>query len=250
MKTLINENRRFRRSNAYYEPLASQMIADARKGDYTLIVLFGVFLNKKTVVLNLPPDVPNILVKAKDILEKMTLNATLFDDPTVSMIDFGKHIGAAFAAEAAMENPDTTKTETRNATIAVVVLDCGKLKTYVQTKVDADLSKALEIALSAGMNLKGFTKRGKQQWGVHYTGMTGEVECQGSTRKTRCAYEWQRTLTPDNLPSWRVDEITTTLQATTIVKGLTVGKDIYFRYRMILKDGPTQWSDPICIHII
>ena len=202
------------------------------------------------VKLSMPTDVPGILVKCKDINDKVTLHAALFPDLPVTAADNKTHIEKAFTAEGAMQNPDTDKTNIRNNAVALILSEAFAYHDYVQTLATATPADAAALAIAAGMELKGFTKRGKQVWSVKYTGISQEVELTATIKGKRCAYEWQQSATPDDLPSWRVTEITTTLQSTTIATGLPVGKDIYFRFRIILKDGPTQWSDPIKVHII
>jgi hypothetical protein len=246
----IRKNKRSKQTRAMHKNKCRNLHRARVRRQLHGLIMFAMIQKRKTVVLKLPVDIPGILKKTKDINVKMTTNAALFDDPPVAMATNKTAIDKAFAAEAAMVDPDTEKTTDRDEAVSVIVITAFQYRDYVQTKVDADVAHALDIAQMAGMDIKGTARRQKQVWAVHYTGISQEIEVTGSVRAQRCAYEWQMTETPDNIPSWRVKEITTTLQSTTIVKGLEVGKYISFRYRIILKDGPTQWSDPIKVLII
>ena len=235
---------------SFCEQMVGQMKADAVKNNCSLFAMMSIYLNKKTVVLRLPKDVPGILVKAKDIHDKMVQNAALFVDADPSMADFKLHLDAAFAAEGAMEDPDTDKTNTRNKTVATVILDCGSERDYVQKLVNSDLPNADSIVIDAGMTLKGFTSRQKQVWSVCYTGTSMEIELVGAWKAARCAYEWQYSYTPLVEDSWWTAHLPVTLQSTTKVSGLAVGKVVYLRYRHILKDGPTDWYEVLSILVV
>jgi hypothetical protein len=250
MKTVIKENRKSGSNLNSAVSLTDSKMGIVNVGDDFIIFMMGIYLNKKLVVLRLPADVPGMLVKALDMHDKMTANALLFDEPNPSMPDFLKHINAALAAEAAMEDPDTEKTNTRDKTAAVVIIDCGTERDYVQSKVNLDLPNADSIVLDAGMGLKGYTSPGKQVWALYYTGLTGEVECQGGIRSYRSAYEWQFTYTPDDEASWWSSRVNPTLQATTKLTHLSPGKMVYVRFRHILKDGPDDWSIVLSIMVV
>ena len=177
-------------------------------------------------------------------------NATLFVDADPSMADFLLHLNTAFAAEGAMEDPDTDKTNQRNKTVATVILDCGSERDYVQKLVNSDLPNADSIVIDAGMTLKGFTSRQKQVWSVCYTGTSMEIELIGHIKGKRCAFEWQYSYTPLDESSWWTAHLNVTLQSTTKVSGLAVGKVVYLRFRHILKDGPTDWYDVLSILVV
>ena len=250
MKTVINENRKCNSHLDCCRLFADSVTAETKRRDDFKIFMMGIYLNKKLVVLRLPADVPNLLVKAKDIYEKMKANATLFDAPNPTMPIFLQNIEAGFKAEAAMEDPDSDKTNTRDKAVATVILDCGTERDYVQSKVNLDLPNADSIVIDAGMGLKSFTSRQKQVWAVFYTGLSGEVELQSQVKAQRCAYEWQATYTPESEASWWTIHLNVTLQASTKVNGLTPGRIVHLRYRHILKDGPDDWSEVLSIMVV
>jgi len=208
----------------------------------TVLFLMTLIPKRPKVVAKLPSDVPNLLIAVQDIHDLMTANSILFPTPSPTMAVFQGHINTLTTKEAKMLTGDTVTTSERDTAKLVVELDVEDLVAYTQTIVNGDIPNALTIALKAGMDLKGHTNRGKQEEGAFYTGLTGEIEIVGKVKSYRCAYQWQMTQTPTDLQSWKMEEIDPTLQSKTIVKNLTVGTTYYFRYRVILKEGPTLWS--------
>ena len=129
-----------------------------------------------------------------------------------------------------------------------------RLREIVQGLCDADVPNSLEIAQSCGMDIMGVGGRSDQEWTVTRGETSGSVELTGSIKgykNKRRAFQWQRTLDPTDQASWYKpeNEILTTINAFTLVTGLNVKDTVYFRYRIILADGVTDWSETISIII-
>jgi hypothetical protein len=100
------------------------------------------------------------------------------------------------------------------------------------------------------MAIKTIKPRKSQNWIARYNGNTGQVELASRVKRGRCFTQWGMTYDPTDPNSWFANPIDPTLKATTVVSNLTVGKVAYFRYRSILKDGPSPWSDILKIMVV
>jgi hypothetical protein len=215
-----------------------------QKKGTSIILMAGISTGRKIVVIKLPDDIPGILLKSLFFYEKMNGNE-LFYAVQQSMEGFKDLIEAAVELEAAMPGGGKQLTINRNSAVSKVIWEVYKLKDHVQALVTADLTHAKEIAISAGMDIRGYTKKAKQQWEAQYNGLSGEMDLTGEYIYERSAYEWQATLTPDDPLSWKSIDIDVTIKANTTVKGLPVGTMVYFRYRIIVSAGPKSWSNVI-----
>jgi len=123
-----------------------------------------------------------------------------------------------------------------------------KLRTIVQGVCYGNIGNALTIALSANMDLQGPGGRSAQQWSLKKGKLSGSVKLLGKlivTKSKRYCFQWQRTMTPDIPESWYYssNEVFPTLGGSTLVNGLSIGTEVFFRFRIILPGGITDWSE-------
>jgi hypothetical protein len=122
----------------------------------------------------------------------------------------------------------------------------------VQGKVYTLKDSAQAIVDSCGMNLKLSGGRDAQVWSVVRIAK-GSVELAGSVKglKVRYVIQWQQTQTPQTEESWylKANEIIPSSKGTRIVTGLPLGKEVFFRYRLIVGGIEEQWSDVISLYI-
>ena len=136
----------------------------------------------------------------------------------------------------------------RNLLYDVVVQDKIDVMAFVQNLADKSLNAttALDIILNAGFDAKVNGKHVKAPLAAKYGELSGEILLVGTALAKRASYEWQKSL---DSKTW-TDDIDGTLQAKTLVKGLTPGTIYFFRYRALLKDGYTKWSQVIFIQVV
>ncbi len=125
-----------------------------------------------------------------------------------------------------------------------------QMRVMVQTTVNGNIANAAEIAKNSGMTIKMINPRQNKQWTAHYTGNPGEVELSAKVKAARAFTQWQCLTDVNDLTTWTTYPIDPTLKSTTVVKNLPLGKVLFFRYRSILKAGPSEWSEAIKLMIV
>lgn len=77
----------------------------------------------------------------------------------------------------------------------------------------------------------------------------GKVYLTAQGAKGRTAHEWMITNNPAQWPAW--PNIQCTIQANTIVPHTyAAGTRVYFKHRLVTKDGPAEWENAIDILVI
>jgi hypothetical protein len=120
-----------------------------------------------------------------------------------------------------------------------------RLQAYVQKIGDANDAHAVEIIESAGMSVKKppggrgrvFTAK---QW--RESGSAEVLVPRGAKYDT---YEWQ--MSTDGTATW--NDLPPSQQASTVVRGLMPDTTVFFRYRVVMKMGPGDWSHPVSLRV-
>ena len=164
------------------------------------------------------------------------------------LVNVGKDTDQLVAGKTLSDTKVKGSVAKRNILYDAVVLDKNEVMAFVQNLADnaPNAAAALDIILNAGFDAKVNGKHVKAPLTPKYTGLSGEIELVGTALDKRAAYEWQQSL---DSKTW-LDDIDGTLQAKTIVKGLTPGTIYFFRYRGLLKDGYTKWSQVVWILVV
>jgi hypothetical protein len=153
---------------------------------------------------------------------------------------------------AAMGGSDTDKVNLTTALDAFVTADSLPILSAVKTKCYANKTNALDIATSCGMALKDYTSRGEQQWSAKRVAQSA-VELTGRIKgiQGRYSINWQMTTTPGDESSWytKANYIPSTPKSKTIVTGLTLKTEVFFRYCITNKNVVSDWSDVISLII-
>jgi hypothetical protein len=125
----------------------------------------------------------------------------------------------------------------------IVIGDKNKWLFYVQGLADAsaDEATAISIIQASGFNVRVNGKITKAPLAAKNGPVTGEVKLIAKAEANRASYQWAKS--SDNGVTW--EELEPTLQAKTLVTGLTPGKSMAFRYRAVIKTGPLNWSDAV-----
>lgn len=189
-----------------------------------------VVVNRTLAVLNLPPNVLDLLNVAKAIQKAMTGNAN-FSSSAAKVTQLLADINALDASQTALgTKPPTTTAAARNILLEVVKNDLRLLRNDVQAAADAKPASAEAIILSASMSIKKTSFRNKQQNEAEDGNLVGEVilyaEGEGS-------HQWQQS--PDGGET--IIHLDPTSRSTTTVYNLQPGVKVWFRNRQILSNN-------------
>lgn len=102
------------------------------------------------------------------------------------------------------------------------------------------LTGAETIIISAGMSVKQFTPRQKQEFDVLAGELPGTADLTAARTK-RGSHEWGYT---QNLSDNSWTDAGTTVQASITISGLESTKRYWFHHRAVLANGPTAWDGP------
>jgi hypothetical protein len=114
----------------------------------------------------------------------------------------------------------------------------------VQGLANANPAQAASIAQAAAMTLKKTGSRHKSDLAVAQT-IPGTVTLVAKSLKAARSHEWQYSV--DGQKTWI--SVDPTAQAHATVTGLPSAVTMVFRHRMVLKTGPSAWSQPVT-HVV
>ncbi len=194
------------------------------------------------VVLKLPGSVPALITMAKAIIQAMTANAA-FATPQPALADVATATTNLQTSEAAALARTKGAVATRDQQKVTLVALLRELGTYVQHQADANAESATAIIQGAGMNVRKTAVRKPRVFAAAPGAVSGTVKLETSSAGHRASYEWQYSL--DGGKTWLVAP--STLQAKTIILGLTPGVSVMFKYRAVTKTGEGDWSQPVTI---
>ncbi len=188
-----------------------------------------------------------LVISTRAIVNAMTAAKATFPKPTPSLAQVSAHVDALEAAEVDTKKRTVGSVAARDGKRRVVVKDRAALRAYVQQVMDAadDIGLALAIAAHAGMNVRKASERVKQELAAKPAGVTGWVLLVARALAKRASYDWQYSL----------DKVTwisapSTLQVKTVVKGLTPGALVHFRFRAVTKTGVGDWSQIVSMIVV
>ncbi len=136
----------------------------------------------------------------------------------------------------------------RDAAYSAALLATQSWQNYVQRLCNLNPDHAKEIAGDAHMILNIVKGREKNDCTATST-LEGQVELGGIVRCNRQATDWEMSTDPTDPLKWYVTKIPPTLAANTIVTGITSNAIMYFRSRVILMEGPQEWSVVIKVRV-
>ena len=201
-----------------------------------------VSMQRIEVVLKLPTSVPSLLIRATAIVDAMTGNPA-FPSPTPSLAKVGAAIDALRTALTTSMSGARGTNAARNDRRRVLVVLLQRLKAYVEGIAEESPEAAGSIIEGAGMNVKKRTNPVKPPFDVNPGPVHGSMKLTVKAAAKRASYEWQ----------WREDGTTTwrsaprTLQAKTVIRGLTPGTTVWFRYRVTVRGGVRDWSEAVSV---
>ena len=197
--------------------------------------------SRPEAVLRLPDhQVPLLLTMARAIVKNMTGNAW-FPDPQPPLATVQAAIDDLAEAETATLTKTTGTVAKRDVKRFALVRLLDRLKTHVQSKVDANPENGPSIILGAGLDVKKKAGPPPRVFTAKQGPTSGSVILLAPKGGHRAGYEWAYSL--DGGITWIA--LPFTVQATTTVTGLKPGSRMSFRYRAVTKDGAGDWSQPV-----
>jgi hypothetical protein len=198
-------------------------------------------ITKVYVVIRRPRPVAAFLSMAKAILQAVTNAKATFPTPNPSLATLTTDISSFDSAQSSALTRAKGAVQARNAAMVVVSADLDLLRGYVQQVADADPSNALAIAHSAGMDLRKTPVRSKNDLNAKPGTTSGTLAVSARVGGVRASHEWQYSI--DGGKTWI--SLPSSLQAKTMISGLTPLTTVMVRHCAVTKAGPQDWSQPI-----
>jgi hypothetical protein len=196
-------------------------------------------VHRSVASLKLAKPVPALITQAQAIVKAMTGNA-FFPTPVPALATVTEKIDELQAAETATLARTKGAATTRNEKRLALLQDLQQLRGYVQVTADANVDNAASIIQSAGIAVKKAPAHPARVFAAKPGAVSGSVELITHAADRRASYEWQ--YSTDGGKTWV--SLPVTLQAKTVVPGLTPGATVIFRYRPVTKAGEGDWSQP------
>ena len=212
---------------------------------FFLAMIPTVIVHRIIVVAKLPRSCDQLITKVLAIIEAMTDNAW-FPSPLPVLDEVKEATTKLQDAQVKAKTRVPGSVKDRNIKKHTLLDVVGELVFYVQTICIINPASALTIAESALMYVKIFTGKAKIAFGVkNYR--SGAVELTGSIKGNCRIHEWQLSRNISDPQNWFITLIPSTTKATTVVENLKPGELVYFRHRIVNKDGYSDWDEPLSI---
>jgi hypothetical protein len=193
-------------------------------------------VHRTTAVLKMPARKSNVAAFATSVINAMTGNAS-FPNPSPPLATLSADLAAYEASEAQVVTRVKGAAVTRNAKYTVLHTDLEHEMAYVQQVADANAANAQSIIESAGFTIRKNALHPKAPVKVEAGAVPGSVKLVAKAVDHRASYEWQFST---DQKTWT--NAPTTLQAKTVITGLTSGTVTYFRVRGVTKAGEGPYS--------
>jgi hypothetical protein len=197
---------------------------------------------RTSAVLNMPKRRALVTPFATTVVNNMTSNAASYPSPTPPLATVSADLAAYEAAEASVVTRVKGAAVTRNQKYATLHADLDHLMAYVQQLADASPSEAQSLIENAGFSIRKTAVRPKSAINARAGSVPGSVKLLVKAVATRASYEWQFS---SDQKTWT--NAPTTLQAKTVISGLTSGTIAYFRFRGVTKAGEGAYSQIVQI---
>ena len=195
------------------------------------------------LALNLPERNLDVIASARYVASCLDGNPH-FPALPVPLATLLGHIDDFAAAEAAVRRGTHGTAPERDAKRLVVVGDLEQEKTYVETVANEHAEDAAAVAASSGFDVK--DSRGPRKWSfeAEQGDRSGEVKLYAPRGNRAASYKWQRSIDGTD---WI--DLPDTTRASTVVPDLSAGTLYFFRYRTLLRDVLSDWSDPVTFRV-
>jgi hypothetical protein len=203
-------------------------------------------LNGPVPVLRLPASDKDLLTFGFGVYNAFQGNVDL-PNPNPIMAVFKANL-VAFQDAATKAVLKTKGTVTlRKAKRRKVESDLKRLKDYVQSVVElqTDAAAAAAIIENVLMSVRKTGKRSRPELQVRNTGVSGTVAADAAKVAAVAVYYWEYSL---NQTDWTI--VPETLQASTVITGLTPGQTYYFRFRALTRKERKDYSQVVRLMVL
>jgi hypothetical protein len=194
------------------------------------------------VILKLPKPVPALVSTTHGIVQAMTGNAVFAspNPPLATLTGAANDLSTAeTAALSRVKGAVAIRNEKRTALETLLKQEAH----YVQSVADANPENAVSIIEGAAMNVRKSAARKPKAFGAVAGPVSGTAKLSTKSAGARSSYEWQ--YSADGGKTWV--GAPGTLQAKTVITGLTPGATVQFRYRAVTKTGEGDWSQVVAL---
>jgi hypothetical protein len=185
---------------------------------------------------------PALIQYVQNIVKGMAANAA-FPNPSPPLSQIVAAITVLNTAQTATLTRVKGAVATRNAARVALLALLHQLEGYIQTTADADTDNASSIIESAGVAVRKSPVRPPRVFDAQPGPTTGSAKLVAASAARRASYEWE--ISADGGKTWV--PAPPSLQAKTVVTGLTAGTMVQFRYRAVTKTGAEDWSQPVSL---
>jgi len=205
-------------------------------------------IHRIVVVVKLPIGINNLLNRVYSIIEAVTDN-TWFPTPTPTLLALKAAADDLNAEQVKVKNHISGSVPIRNAKRDTLKKLVYSLVNYIQGICDANPASAVGIAESALMYAKKVRGGAKQVFSAKRL-TSGSVELIAAIKGHYHSHEWGISRDPSDPLSWIAVLLPSTLKSKTVVNNLKPGETVYFRHRIVTKDGPGDWDQVISLIIL
>jgi hypothetical protein len=186
------------------------------------------------------------LTSVRGIVGIIEKRSDLFPFPSPALALVRSNITALEKAQDVVQTRLRGSASKRDLKYSRVCKDINRLLAYVQGLADQAPNQLASraIILASGFSLKGVRGKGKAFLKAIRRKVSGEVLLMAKAAGKRTIYKWQKS--PDG-KIWT--DLTDTLGASLLVKGLTPEKLWFFRFRTVNSAGESSWSAPVNIAV-
>lgn len=198
-------------------------------------------IRRAIAVVKKPRRIGARLAQARAVVLALRDNPDLPALP-VPLAAFDASIQQAFEAHALTLTRTKGTREDREAKLAVVSNALRRIQGAVQHAADDAGEEGAAVIERAGLQVKRRGTRSKANLTARRGPVSGEARLVAKSAGDRVSYEWQRSfdgVTWSGVPSTR--------KANTVVRGLTPGVWVYFRHRVVTKDGVSDWGQAVSL---
>jgi len=202
-------------------------------------------LHRIVVVAKLPSSVDQLLTRAYSIIEAMTDNVW-FPTPSTTLLSVKAAADALKDAQVSVKNRVPGSVPFRNKKKNALKDLLYSTRDYIQSICILNPDSATGIAESALMYAKKVHIRQKQVFSVSNY-LSGSIKLLAANIGTNNTHDWQISRDISDPAGWTVVIIPSTKKSRTIVSGLKPGELVYFRHRVLNKDGYSDWDEFLSI---
>jgi len=191
-----------------------------------------------------PQKTGDFIIGARTIVLNIGNNVAIFATPAPTLASVTTAITNLETAETLAHTRVTGSVAARDLKYDVLLKAMHGLLNYVQNLADnaTDEPTSISIINASGFGLRTVAAVTKAPLTATNGDVSGTINLIAKSAGNRSSYNWRKSA--DNL-TWT--DLVHTIQAKTLVTGLTPASHVYFQYRTVTITGVSNWSQSISI---